>query len=92
MPEGERYRSWKNIVYQNINVASGRSDPKALEWAMQVEDDNASDEDLHEVPRRFATLSQELAAKFKSVARGELDRLICDTVEKWLNRGSLCPA
>ena len=31
-------RAWKNLVYQNINSASGRPDDKALEWAMEVED------------------------------------------------------
>ena len=84
--------SLEHIVNQNINLAPGRPDSKALEWAMQVEDENVSDEDLHEVPRRFAILTQKLAAKFQSVGKGDLERLILNTTEKLLKRESLFPA
>ena len=79
-PNAGQVRTWKNTVYQNINAASGRLDSKALEWALQVEDDKVSDEDLHKVSRKFAILSQKIAAKLQNVSGGELGRLIANTV------------
>ena len=60
---------------------------------MQVEDDNVSDEDLHIVPRRFAILSQKLAAKFQSISHGNgnISKQICLEVEKLLKKGEPPP-
>ena len=102
MPSGMGFRAWKNTVYQNINVASGRPDSKALEWAMQVEDESVPDEALHEVPRRFARLSQKLSAKFQTISqapgalggmmgKGGLGGQIALAVEQWLLKKKPAP-
>ena len=79
-------------------MASGRTDAKALEWAMQVEDENVSDEDRHEVPRRFA----KLAAKFQAITQAPgatggmlgksgLGGQIAYAAEQWLKKKKPVP-
>ena len=79
-PDGGRYQAWKNTVYQNLNAASGRPDDEVLIWARQAEDESVSDEDLHKLPRMFATLSRKFASALQERATGELGHLITLTV------------
>ena len=49
------------------------------------------EEELHVAPRRFAILSRKLAAKFQSIAAGELGRKISQIVEIWLKKDQIIP-
>ena len=72
LPTVPQFRAWKNVLYQNINTASGRPDDKALAWARQAEDESLPDDHFQKVPRIFATLSRKLAAVLQKNATGEL--------------------
>ena len=52
----------ENLIYQSINMASGRSDDKALLWAMEVELEEHDESYFMIVPKRLATLIRKLAA------------------------------
>ena len=45
LPKAGEFRAWKNLVYLNINSASGREDDYALDWAQQLEDPKLTDDD-----------------------------------------------
>ena len=92
IPEAGRYRAWMNTVQQNAAVASGRPDDKAIEWIQQAANREIPIEDLYEIPKEFRNLSRECAAKFQSIATGELGRLITQIVEEWLKKGKSAPA
>ena len=65
-----------NTVTQNVAVASGRPDNKAVVWVQRAFNPEVPEDELHVVPRRFAILSRKMAAKFQSIASGELGRKI----------------
>ena len=91
MPDAARYRAWMNTILNNINSASGRPDDKCLQWAMQVNDESITDEQLYKVPRIFMTLSREITSKLQHIATGELGRNITQLVEDWLKTGRSAP-
>ena len=80
-----------NAILNNINAASGRPDDSALVWAMQVNDDNITDDELSKTPKKFLTLSRDIAAKLQHIASGELGRCITQLVEDWLKIGRSTP-
>jgi len=88
---GTKVQAWKNCVYQSLNAASGRPDDDVLIWSRQVEDESVTDETLHKVPRRYATLSRKFASALQEKATGELGRKITLTVAKWLSEGKSAP-
>ena len=70
---------------------------------MQVEDENVPDEALHMVPRRFAKLSQKLAAKFQAITQASgaiggmlgksgLGGQVALAAEQWLQKKKPVPA
>ena len=73
-------------MQQNVTVASGRPDNKALEWVRQAFNKAIPIEEFYVVPKRFRTLSREMSAKFQNIATGELGRVLTQIVEEWLKR------
>ena len=51
LPTVPQFRAWKNVLYQNMNTASGRPDDKALAWARQAEDESLPDDYFHKSPK-----------------------------------------
>ena len=91
LPSAAGYRAWKNLLFQNVNTASGRVDDKALEWVRQVEDEALPDEHFRTVPIRFCTLSRKIAALLQRLGTGELGRKITQTAEDWIKTGRSVP-
>ena len=81
-----------NTVQQNAAVASGRPDDKAIAWIQKAADKSIPMEELEIIPKEFRNLSRECAAKFQSIATGELGRNITQIVEEWLKKGRTAPA
>ena len=92
MPELGRFRAWKNAVVQNTAAASGRPDNKAILWVQTALDKSVPEESLKVVPKRFRILSRRMAAKFQSIATGQLGLQISQIVEEWLLEGQAPPA
>ena len=90
-PSAPGFRAYKNVVYQEINTASGRPDDKAMRWARELEDMGLPDSHFETVPKRFATLSRKIATAVQKNAHGELGRNITETVEDWIRGNRSVP-
>ena len=83
LPKPGQFKAWKNVVFQNVNVAAQRNDDLALVWVSQVDDPSVTVEDLaEEPPTRFIQLSRQLALSLQRVAQGELGRQIMQRVSR----------
>ena len=70
-PEPHQFRTWKNCVYQNIDVASGRTDDKAIRWVKRVANTKVGIRDFAPpVKRMFSTLDKKLSV----AVRGLVDK------------------
>ena len=85
LPRLAQYEAWRNTLFQNTDVASGRKDDKVLAWLQEVEDFEKYPEDARfaeEPDQRFYLLDKNLCAALQKAAHGELGRQITERVNQ----------
>jgi len=89
LPKSAQARAWINMILQNVNAASGRSDEKALLWVRECLDLERVDSYFASSSRRFALLDARFGAALQQMAHGELGRQISLFVEACLREGRI---